>query len=60
MISFLGGMQLMILGVMGIYLGRMYSEVKNRPIYIIRELAGISAPDGMQARSLVVRARRSE
>lgn len=58
-ISFLGGMQLVILGVMGIYMGRMYDEVKNRPLYIVRELAGISMPSGAQARrSLVVKARR--
>jgi dolichol-phosphate mannosyltransferase len=59
-VSFLGGMQLAILGVMGIYMGRMYDEVKNRPLYIVRELAGISTPATAQARSLVVRARSIE
>jgi len=59
-VSFLGGMQLVILGVMGIYMGRMYEEVKNRPLYIVRELAGISAPEATQTRSLVVQARRLE
>lgn len=44
MVSFLGGMQLLILGVMGIYMSRMYDEVKNRPLYIVRELDGVDAP----------------
>lgn len=40
-VSFLGGMQLLILGVMGIYMSRMYEEVKKRPLYIVREVDGI-------------------
>jgi len=59
-VSFLGGMQLVILGVMGIYMGRMYDEVKNRPLYIVRDLAGVDVPENAQARSLVVKARRFE
>jgi glycosyltransferase involved in cell wall biosynthesis len=36
-ITFIGGVQLLCIGVMGIYLSRMYLEVKNRPIYIAKE-----------------------
>lgn len=36
----LGGIQLMALGLLGVYLGRIYSEVKGRPRYLIRQSIG--------------------
>ena len=36
-IAFLGGLQLMILGIIGMYLGKLFIQSKKRPHYIIKE-----------------------
>lgn len=41
---FLGGMQLVALGIIGEYLGRMYEESKRRPLYLISESTNVAPP----------------
>ena len=36
-VLFLGGIQLLTIGILGSYIGRIYTETKRRPLYIVAE-----------------------
>jgi glycosyltransferase involved in cell wall biosynthesis len=44
-VLFMGGINLLTLGIIGEYLGRTYVETKNRPLYVIRESRGFDGDD---------------
>jgi len=39
-VLFIGGIQMISLGILGLYLGRQYREVKKRPLYVVAETTG--------------------
>jgi dolichol-phosphate mannosyltransferase len=47
LVLFMGGIQLIFLGILGEYLGRIYDEVRGRPLYLVREV--ISGTDDEDA-----------
>jgi polyisoprenyl-phosphate glycosyltransferase len=46
---FVGGMQMVFLGVLGEYLGRVYGEVKRRPLYLVKARLGFPGMGGFQS-----------
>jgi polyisoprenyl-phosphate glycosyltransferase len=44
-IMFLGGVQLLMLGVIGEYLSRVYDEVRQRPLYVVKSRVGFGKND---------------
>ncbi len=49
LVLFLGGLQLIAIGLIGEYLGRVYDEVKRRPVFLVRERLGVGAPSAKSA-----------
>jgi len=47
-VLFMGGVQLVSLGILGEYLGRIYTEVKRRPLYVVQERLGFPASNSKE------------
>ncbi len=43
LITIIGGIQLILMGILGIYIGKIYEETKQRPIYLVRSSLGFNA-----------------
>lgn len=56
----LGAVQMFVLGLMGEYIGRLYSQAKQRPLYIVQEIAGRvpAVPDRERPLGIVASAER--
>jgi glycosyltransferase involved in cell wall biosynthesis len=50
-VLFLGGVQLLAIGILGEYIGRIYEEVKNRPLYLIRDTLNLAQRPTREATS---------
>ncbi|GAC1376535.1 MAG: glycosyltransferase family 2 protein [Ktedonobacteraceae bacterium] len=48
LVLFLGGIQLIFLGIIGEYLGRIYDEVRARPLYVVHHTLGVQTPEPAQ------------
>jgi len=54
-VGFFGGVQLLAVGILGQYLGRVYVEVKGRPTYVVKEISGVPAPAAAPVEETAVR-----
>lgn len=52
-VMFFSGVQLIVLGIIGEYLGRVYEEVKARPLYLVAEEIGVDPPAPIGERSFL-------
>lgn len=51
LVSFFGGLNLVCLGIVGEYVGRTHEQVKDRPLYLVKEWIGFGPEDELRSRS---------
>ena len=59
-VTFVGGVQLIVLGVIGEYIGDIHAEVKGRPLYVVGELENFPVVPELPPRAVVARPRARE
>ena len=58
-VTFIGGIQLVVLGVIGEYIGDIHAEVKRRPLYVVSELENFSGVPELPQRAIVASRRQT-
>jgi dolichol-phosphate mannosyltransferase len=53
-VTFIGGIQLMVLGVIGEYIGSIHDEVKRRPLYVVGDLQNFDESPELPPRAVIV------
>jgi glycosyltransferase involved in cell wall biosynthesis len=58
-VTLIGGIQLIVLGVIGVYIGDIHAEVKRRPLYVVSELENFEDLPDVPVRGIVAGQRRT-
>ena len=53
-VLFIGGVQLFCIGILGEYIGRIYNQVKSRPLYVVQSYKGFSTKPPVKSRSPII------
>jgi dolichol-phosphate mannosyltransferase len=52
-VSLLCGMNMLMTGIVGLYVGRIHAEVKQRPLYVVQKRTGFERDETAQARPAI-------